>query len=208
MPIRYHRSVLGALGAAAVAVVLSGCVNAAGPPPPDATPLPSTVSTPAADPGAADHNDADVTFLQEMIPHHTQAITMSRLATTRASSTQVQDLAARINQAQSPEIARMTELLTAWGVPPRATSAGAGTPGMSMPGMITDQQMSQLAATSGQVFDRLFLHMMIGHHQGAITMARSELAHGQNPHARALAPAIITAQQAEITEMNTLLRQG
>lgn len=72
---------------------------------------------------------------------------------------------------------------------------------------LSNAQMQQLTASSGPAFDRMFLQMMITHHQGAIDMSRTELAQGSNPAARQLAQQIITAQQAEIREMQTLLQQ-
>ena len=74
----------------------------------------------------------------------------------------------------------------------------------AMPGMMSDDQMSRLCQATGAAFDRAFLQMMTAHHQGAIQMAQTELADGQNPEAKALAQKIITAQQGEITQMRTL----
>ena len=172
----------------------------------------SDSSAPAASPGVAPagaaavdpaHNAADVAFVQGMLPHHSQAVAMSRQAESRASSPQVKDLARRVSAAQGPEIEQMNGMLAAWGA---TASGGMGMGGM--PGMMSDQQMGQLSAAAGPEFDRLFLAEMTAHHQGAIMMARTELAQGQNPQAKQLAQAIIDAQQAEITEMESLIRQG
>jgi uncharacterized protein (DUF305 family) len=133
---------------------------------------------------------------------------MAALAPTRAASAQVTDLARRIEGAQGPEIEQINAMLAGWGAPPLSPDAPA-MPGMEagggMPGTMSDGQMSQLGAMSGPSFDRTFLTMMIGHHAGAISMARTELAQGLNPQARALAGSIIAAQQREITEMRALL---
>jgi uncharacterized protein (DUF305 family) len=76
----------------------------------------------------------------------------------------------------------------------------------AMPGITSGDQMHQLEQATGPAFDRMFLQMMITHHQGAITVARTpELRAGQNPDARHLAQRIIDTQQREITEMQTLL---
>ena len=74
-----------------------------------------------------------------------------------------------------------------------------------MPGMMSDTQMQQLTDATGADFDRLFLQLMIMHHQGAIEMADTEIAQGSNPAALALAESIKTSQTAEITEMQQLL---
>ena len=76
----------------------------------------------------------------------------------------------------------------------------------AMPGMMTDAQMSQLTAAKGTQFDKLFLQLMIVHHQGALSMARTETADGGNTAALALADSIISSQSAEITTMQGLLK--
>ncbi|MBL7492781.1 DUF305 domain-containing protein [Frankia sp. AgB1.9] len=78
----------------------------------------------------ADHNAADVTFTQDMIAHHEQAIEMADLADTRASSPAVKTLAHKIREAQAPEITTMTGWLTSWGEP---TAAPSHSGGMNMP---------------------------------------------------------------------------
>jgi uncharacterized protein (DUF305 family) len=192
--------------AAATGGLLAGCgTTSTGP---AATSPPATSST--ASPGQQQHNQADITFLQGMVPHHSQAIAMAQLAPSRAASPQIKALASRIEAEQNPEIQQMNGLLTSWGAPVPATTGGMT--GMQhehgqMPGMMSNAQMQQLTASSGPAFDRMFLQMMITHHQGAIDMSRTELAQGSNPVARQLAQQIITAQQAEIREMQTLLQQ-
>jgi uncharacterized protein (DUF305 family) len=150
-------------------------------------------------------NDTDVTFAQEMIPHHEQAIQMAKLASSRAASDEVKQLAAAIEAAQDPEIQAMTGWLQSWGeeVPEDMNSTGHGD--MDMPGMMSDADMEELEQATDVGFDRMFLQMMIKHHQGAIEMARTEQANGRNPDAVALAKQIETAQTAEIATMQQLL---
>jgi len=82
----------------------------------------------ATQPGA-DHNQADVTFAQSMIPHHQQAIAMAKMAEARASNPQVKELAAAIRQAQEPEIAQLTQWLRDWGEPAPSSTTAHGMPG-------------------------------------------------------------------------------
>ncbi len=156
--------------------------------------------------GASDHNAADVSFATDMIPHHGQAIDMAKLAADRASAPEVKALAVRIQSAQDPEIDTMSGWLRSWGedVPSTAMSH-AGHSGMSMPGMMSADEMNDLMAKSGAAFDRVFLTMMTKHHQGAIEMARTEQAKGSYGSAKDLASKIIKDQQAEIDEMAKLL---
>lgn len=165
---------------------------------------------------SADFNDADVTFAQAMIPHHQQAVAMAELADAQASSPEVKQLAAEIEAAQGPEIETMTSWLEEWGaeVPDSADGMDHGSmdgmEGMDledMPGMMTDQQMSDLDEATGATFDRLFLTMMIAHHQGAVEMAETEISDGQNADAVALAEQIEATQTEEIATMQELLGQ-
>jgi len=165
---------------------------------------------------SAAHNDADVSFAQEMIAHHQQALDMAKLASTRGTNAQVKDLASRIEKAQDPEIQQMRGWLSQWGA--ATTSATSSMSGMSMPsssmpamdhgsmpGMMSDADMQMLEQAAGIEFDEMFLRMMVQHHQGAVDMAKTELANGSNADAKALAQRIIDAQTAEITEMRQLL---
>lgn len=152
----------------------------------------------------AGHNDADVAFAQQMIPHHQQAVEMAEMALdpAREASEPVRDLAGRIGDAQQPEIETMQGWLEDWDA--KAEDHSDHDMG-GMTGMMSDDQMSALAAATGTDFDRMWLQMMIEHHEGAVEMAETEVADGQDSQAKALARAIIDAQRAEITEMTRLL---
>ena len=176
----------------------------------------STSSTAAA--GAASSssnptaNAADAMFATMMIPHHAQAVEMATLAATRAGSDKVKELASKIEGAQQPEIDLMSGWLKAWGKPVPAVSGMSGMAGMdhgSMntgSGMMTEAEMKELEAAKGASFDKLFLTMMIKHHEGAITMAQDEVKNGQNQDAVALAKKITADQTGEITTMKALLQ--
>ncbi|WIX98040.1 DUF305 domain-containing protein [Amycolatopsis mongoliensis] len=153
---------------------------------------------------AADHNTEDATFAQQMVPHHSQALDMAKLVPSRSTNPKVIDLASRIERAQGPEIRQMQSWLTAWG------ADMPGMPGMngSMPGMMSGTDLTKLEGAEGTEFDKMWLDMMIRHHQGAVDMAKAELSTGSNVDAKALAQKIIDAQEAEITEMQELLTQS
>ncbi|HSL74597.1 MAG TPA: DUF305 domain-containing protein [Ilumatobacteraceae bacterium] len=151
-------------------------------------------------------NDADIEFAQGMIAHHEQAIEMSEIALDPnvGAGPEVLDLAARIQAAQEPEIDQMTAWLTAAGAS-LTMDMSDGHDMSSMEGMMSVEQMDALAASTGAEFDRLWLEMMIEHHEGAISQSETVKANGSNPDVLALADEIITAQQAEIAEMRALL---
>ncbi|MEU1756281.1 DUF305 domain-containing protein [Micromonospora matsumotoense] len=162
----------------------------------------------AAPSGASAADPADVSFAQMMIPHHQQAVRMSELAGSRAADPEVSRLAAQIRAAQAPEIATMTGWLTGWGRPvPSDGPAGGHLPGTDhgMPGMMSDADLARLEGATGRDFDRRFLTMMIAHHEGAVTMARQELADGRHAGARDLAQQIVSSQQREIDTMRKIL---
>ncbi len=165
-------------------------------------PTPMASSSTTGTPATGNHSDADVTFATGMIPHHAQAVVMADMAKSNATNAQVKKLAATIKAAQTPEITTMSGWLTGWGKPVPTSSSHSG---MSMgDGMMTDAEMNQLDATTGVSFDRMWLQMMVKHHEGAIAMATTELRTGTNAEARQLAQSIITSQKAEIARMQKL----
>lgn len=168
----------------------------------------SSMSTPMASssttgtPAAGQHNDADVAFATGMIPHHAQAVVMADMANTNATASQVKTLAATIKAAQVPEITMMSGWLAGWGKPVPTSSSHSG---MNMgDGMMTDAEMNRLDSARGIAFDRMWLQMMIKHHEGAIAMANTELESGTNAEAKQLAQSIISSQTAEIARMKKL----
>ena len=200
------------LSAAAIAgaLALAGCST--GSPAPSATsssPASSASSMPGMGPGmmsssapaaATEHNDADTMFAQGMIPHHEQAVEMSEMMFQKKDiPASVTDLAARIKAAQAPEIETMTGWLKTWNEP---VTMGSG---HSMDGMMGEGDMKQLESAQGTAAARLFLTQMVTHHQGAIMMAQTEMSQGQNADAIQLSKDIVTAQEAEIKEMQELL---
>ena len=182
----------------------------------------------AAAPGAVaaqagpGHTEADVRFMQGMIGHHAQALEMTALAPDRARNEGVRLMAERINVSQQDEIALMRRWLRARGAdtvalgghdahhahpaPAAADSAGAGHGGM--PGMATPEEMARLASLSGAEFDRLFLELMIRHHEGALVMV-GELfgtpGGGQASSVYQIASEVDSDQRMEIERMRRML---
>jgi len=150
-------------------------------------------------PGAAIGATGDVQFAQMMIPHHEQAVQMADLALQNGSaSADVKALATQIKAAQDPEIQKMKGWLGQWGA---AATSGS----MDHGGMMTDQDMKSLMAAQGVEFDRMWLTMMVAHHQGAVTMAQDVLATTTNVEVKGLAGAIVEGQKKEIATMQGML---
>ncbi|MFD4157654.1 DUF305 domain-containing protein [Streptomyces hydrogenans] len=145
-------------------------------------------------------NGADFRYVQMMVVHHRQALTMTSLAPTRAGSSQVRKVAERIAAAQQPEIGAMEGWLESNGGP---RDQGAHDH-HAMPGMATEAQLAELRAAKGAAFDELFLKLMVTHHEGAVTMAAEVLAQGNNVLVEEMANDVIAQQTAEINRMRSL----
>jgi len=161
-------------------------------------------------------SDADITFAQLMISHHGQAVQMADMALKQANSAEVTDLATQIKAAQDPEIGQMRGWLQQWGAPEQMDgmdgmdhgAMGHGdtdSGGQSAGGMMSDADMGALGNASGADFDRMWLTMMIAHHEGAIKMAEQVKAESTNPDVTALADAVVAGQKKEIDTMQQLL---
>jgi uncharacterized protein (DUF305 family) len=164
-------------------------------------------------PESEEFNQADVDFATDMIQHHAQALAMVDLTRDRGLSPEVEALAEEIMMAQGPEIETMTDWLTSWDQPvPETVRDHANAHGdepmemdSDVPGMMSAEDMAALEAAQGEEFERMWLEMMIGHHQGAIEMAQAEEADGEYRPATDLAGTITSTQQDEIDRMEQLL---
>jgi uncharacterized protein (DUF305 family) len=158
-------------------------------------------------PEGAGYTVADVEFMQGMIAHHAQAIHMSRMAEAHGASPRLLRLARKIDQSQVAEIRIMQEWLRSNGQVAPDTSSWRT---MTMPGMLTKEQLEQLDASSGVEFDRAFLNLMIQHHEGALQMVKDLLATpraGQEVDVNVFANDVVTVQTAEIGAMRQMLSQ-
>jgi uncharacterized protein (DUF305 family) len=155
--------------------------------------LTGCASTPKAN---SEFSSADISFAEEMIPHHEQAILMSDIALTNSTSDEILALARDIKAAQAPEI----EEMGSWtGVNP------SNHMGHMMDGMLNDEQIQQLRDSEGATFDRLFLEGMIAHHEGAIKMAQKVI-DSKSKKVADIAATIIDAQEKEIAFMRELIK--
>ncbi|MFD3512913.1 DUF305 domain-containing protein [Streptomyces sp. NPDC058657] len=150
-------------------------------------------------------NSADFGYMDMMITHHAQALVMTGLAPSRASARNVKLMAERIAAAQRPEIDAMKGWQSRNGADKRPKAPhdhGA------MAGMATEKQLAALKAARGKDFDKLFLELMITHHQGALTMAGDALADGNDVTVEEMATELVAQQTTEINRMARMLRGG
>ena len=159
-------------------------------------------------------NDADVAFATDMIPHHAQATAMANLTLGRKGlDPKIAGLAEEVRATQTVEIETMVDWLSAWGEPVPETAqdhanahgGGAEMDHGDMPGMMSEDELSRLEAASGAEFERMWLEMMIEHHEGAVELAATEETEGAFPPAVEMAEDIQSSQQKEIDLMQGLL---
>jgi uncharacterized protein (DUF305 family) len=201
--------------------VVFACTTAkpAGTPAAAATPTAAAASTPpqaghqhmagmdmpVTIPKGAIYTEADVRFMQGMIAHHAQAIYMSRMALSHGANARLLKFATKIDQSQLAEIRLMQEWLRSNNQTAPDTSSWRT---MSMPGMLTADQIKQLDAARGVEFDRQFLRYMILHHEGALKMVADLLATpraAQDVDVSVFANDVVVVQTAEIDTMHQML---
>ena len=152
-------------------------------------------------PAEAAPSDADVSFTQNMIPHHQQAIEMAKLVDSHTDRPELRKLADSIVSSQGQEITQMQEWLRSWSKPETPAEGHGGHGDTEMPGMMSEADMRRLMEATGTEFDLAFVEMMAAHHQGAIDMANTELKDGSLPEVTRLAQQIIDTQQNEIDQL-------
>jgi uncharacterized protein (DUF305 family) len=221
-----------------IATLLAACTAACAPGPAVRAPVRPPILQPGA-PGeptraitageAADlshirHTPADVRFMQGMIAHHAQALEMTALRPSRSTREDMRVLALRLELSQADEMKMMRDWLTARGESAPAEHAHHGGQAASanasadtsapaaalMPGMLSAEEMGRLAAASGTEFDRLFLELMIKHHEGALVMVEQLFATpgaGQEPEMFAFASDVVDDQRIEIDRMARMLKE-
>ncbi len=153
---------------------------------------------------ANDSNVAEQNFIEQMIPHHASAIAMGNLAKDKAQTEPIKTLASNIIAAQQKEITEMRGWYTNWygkDVPETVVAKHGG--GHNGAGMTGD---SLATLQSAQDFDLEFVRQMIPHHESAIVMARDILLQAKHQEIKNLANAIISSQQAEIDQMQSLVK--
>ena len=163
----------------------------------------------AIDIAETSYSPDDVTFMRDMIPHHNQAVQMSALVADRTNRQELIDVAGRIDVSQADEIGFMQQWLRERGeAVPNPTEHEAMHTDHKMAGMATPEQMAELARAEGTEFDRLFLTLMIAHHEGAVAMVEELLEQpgsAYDPVLFQFVTDVTNDQTAEIERMNAML---
>lgn len=154
---------------------------------------------------------AEAGFARDMSVHHAQAVEMSEIVRDKTESDEIRTLATDIALTQQGQIGHMQGWLSVWGLPPTGPEPpmawmGHPTEGR-MPGMASPEEIDRLQNAPPDEADKLFLRMMIPHHQAAIPMAEAALERTNNPQVSGLSEGIIAAQRGEIRIMKDLLEE-
>jgi uncharacterized protein (DUF305 family) len=159
-----------------------------------------------------DPNSTDIGFLQDMRTHHEQAVNLGfYYLSLQGTNPNLRVIAREIVFDQGIDIGRMIQLLRLYGATETNESDVAmtwmhePTPVDRMPGLASDADINRLFASSGAAADKLFVDLMVVHHQGGLHMAQYALQHANEIEVRRFAYAMITGQTDEINEMQAIL---
>ena len=159
---------------------------------------------------------ADAGFARDMQTHHAQAVEMAFLVRDRTDDPELRTVAYDIITSQQQQAGQMYGWLVQWGLPQTGSrppmawvggehGAAHADPDGTMPGMATPAQLAELEAATGTEAERIFLRLMIAHHEGGVAMADAAVAEARTPEVRTLAGAIAAAQASEIGLLQQML---
>ncbi|HZY64837.1 MAG TPA: DUF305 domain-containing protein [Rubrobacteraceae bacterium] len=161
----------------------------------------------AREPGT---DSAEAGFARDMITHHAQAVEMAEIIRDATENDRINTLATDITLTQQAQIGQMQGWLNIWGLPVAGTEPPMAWMDMSpegiMPGMASREEINRLRDLPPEEADRLFLQLMIPHHEAAIPMSNAVLERTSNPAVEKLASSIVASQEAEISIMQEMLR--
>lgn len=173
-------------------------------------------------------DSAEAGFSRDMQTHHNQGVELAFIIRDLTDDPDVRLLAYDIATTQAGQSGRMSGWLDAWGLPAGSTDPdmtwmtlptlegeghghgdgdSAHEPGEPMPGLATAEQIAELKTLSGVAAERMFLELMIAHHQGAVEMAEAVLDRSTNTTVRTFATGVVEAQQSEIGLMESMLAE-
>jgi uncharacterized protein (DUF305 family) len=152
---------------------------------------------------------AEAGFVRDMSVHHAQAVEMAEIVRDKTRSEEIRLLAADMALTQQGQIGRMQGWLDSWSLPATGTGPTMSWMGMPtdgrMPGMASPEEIERLQNAPPAEADRIFLRLMIPHHEAAVPMAAAVMERSDRPEVENLAEAIADSQQAEIERMKEML---
>ena len=156
-------------------------------------------------------DSADAGFARDMSVHHAQAVEMAEIVRDKTQSEEIRLMAADLALTQQGQIGRMQGWLDAWNLPvtgtePAMSWMGHPTEGR-MPGMASPEEIERLQNAPPEEADRIFLQLMIPHHQAAVPMAQAVIERSDRPEVDNLAGAIAASQKGEIETMKEMLEE-
>lgn len=161
----------------------------------------------AREPG---NSSAEAGFARDMITHHAQAVEMAGIVGDKTNDGRIKTLATDITLTQQAQIGQMQGWLNLWDLPAAGTEPPMSWMGMPtagrMPGMASAEEIQRLRDLPPEEADRLFLQLMIPHHEAAVPMAEAALDRSDTPVVERLARSIVASQQAEIDIMRNMIR--
>lgn len=170
-------------------------------------------------------SSAEVGFARDMSIHHQQAVDMSFLIRERTTNQEIRNFAYDIINTQATQRGMMLGWLELWNLPLTTTETPMAwmadehmsgdmevmretfTPGAIMPGMATPEEMERLRASANIEAEKLFLELMIRHHQGGVLMAQGLVDQSEHEDMVRLAQTMVDGQQGEIEYMQGLLKR-
>ena len=155
-------------------------------------------------------SSAEAGFARDMAVHHAQAVEMAEIVRDKTESGEIRTMAADMALTQQAQIGQMQGWLAVWGLPmtgaePAMSWMGHPTEGR-MPGMASPEEINRLRNAPPDEADKLFLELMIPHHQAAVPMAEAVLERTDRPEVERLANAIVASQRGEIEIMREMLQ--
>jgi uncharacterized protein (DUF305 family) len=166
----------------------------------------------ASDPSTT---SAEAGYARDMQTHHDQGVELAMIVRDRTDDEDVRLLAYDIARTQGQQSGQLYGWLTQWGVPQAASGPpmawmdeeehGHSGAAAGMPGLATPQQIDELRAASGVEAERVFLRLMIAHHQGAVEMSEAVLARTGDATVETFARSVVASQDSEIALMDEML---
>ena len=182
---------------------LAACVNAEQSAPPGAGSSVSYGNPPSGPPTQVDnqHNQADVTFLNQVVLLRQQTVQLAYLGVQRSTNDKVKSLATKITQGQQPPVDTLIAWLRQWGQSAPSSSSPSAS---QVPGFLSQSQLQQLSSAQGATFDHQWAQNLTGIDQALLKAAQTEQAQGLNGQVKQVAQQLAGNVQSELSQLGSL----